>query len=1272
MLRSMKPLWRTVAVSLLLALAAFRSYAIQEPAASAQALEFFEKRVRPVLAQNCWRCHGPAQQQSSLRLDGIDRILAGGKRGPAVVPGQPDQSRLIRALRYEDPELQMPPVGKLEQQQIADLTAWVAMGAPWPASVAPAPAPESGASGIIARRETHWAWQPLRRTEPPSAGNSSWPRNAIDNFILSRLQREGLTPAPPADRRTLLRRVYFDLIGLPPDPAAVDAFLSDQTPDAYERIVDSLLASPRFGERWGRHWLDLVRYAETYGHEFDYPIPHPWRYRDYVIRAINADLPYDRFVTEHLAGDQLPNPRINPEEETNESILGTGFWFFGQATHSPVDVRQDEAERIDNQIDVMTKAFLGLTVACARCHDHKFDAITAADYYALAGFLQSSRMQEAFFDPHRKIAKSVAALEELHRKRGALVTKLLPEPEATISVKLGPHLLAAHEVMYGTPRLAEAFSISRSEIVIDDFENEAFGRWKLEGEAFGKGPSGGGQKKAEGFQGKQLVSSFTTEPKTGRMISEPFLLSQPFLRFLIGGRGAENRLGVRLLADNRVVMRATVVQNDKLRPVQWDLMPFHGKKITVEILDDDPSGYILVDHLVLSNRQDEMRDRRSVPVVAREAGLDPLTLERWVMALQDRDSSTILYPLHAIAQPSSEVSGQKSTEGFLSRREQAYQNALAKSEPAELFESFDEGHFRKWFVTGEAFGKAPTSLGQTDPRLEGWGFTPPGLAHSGLIADKLQGALRSETFTIKKKKILYRLAGSGGQIRLIIDGYVMDVYNPLLFKGVSFNVNTGDRFVWHTQAQDVGNYIGHRAHIEILDLGDGYVAVDEIRFSDQDPPKEDVNPLALKMLGDKSLSSKEDIVRAYERIWTDSLRASRSGTIDQEHQEFLGWMMRNRLIEPSTRFSKNKDGESQLTAMNEAIRQQAGSVAESLRVLAIVDGSPKDEYLFFRGSYKNQGPYVPRRFLEAIAGRDQPRIPQGSGRLELARRMFDSGNPFPARVMVNRVWHHLFGRGIVPSTDNFGALGEKPSHPELLDHLAFGFMQDGWSIKRLIRNIVISNTYRMSSGFIDPAAAEKDPSNALLHRMSVRRLEAETIRDTILSVSGRLDTTMYGPPIPVHLTPFMDGRGRPKQSGPLDGAGRRSIYQEVRRNFLSPMMLAFDTPIPHSTIGRRTVSNVPAQALILMNEPFVVEQAQAWAKRLLAREKATVSRRIERLFLEALGRPPDEVELRQMTDFLRQQADSYGLSATEQETSEALWSDLCHTILNLKEFIFVR
>jgi hypothetical protein len=563
-------------------------------------------------------------------------------------------------------------------------------------------------------------------------------------------------------------------------------------------------------------------------------------------------------------------------------------------------------------------------------------------------------------------------------------------------------------------------------------------------------------------------------------------------------------------------------------------------------------------------------------------------------------------------------------------------------------------------------------MGQTDPRLEGWGFTRPGVAHSGLIADKLQGVLRSETFTIKKKKILYRLAGSGGQIRLIIDGYVMDVYNPLLFKGVSFNVNTGDRFVWHTQSQDVGNYLGHRAHIEILDLGDGHVAVDEIRFSDHDPPKDDVNPLAIQMLGDNSLSSMEDVARAYERIWTESLRRLRSGTMDQKHQEFLGWMMRNRLFEPPAGLSKNYERESSLKAMNEAIRQQAGSLAESTRVLAIVDGSPKDEYLFFRGSYKNQGPYVPRRFLEAIAGKDQPVIPRGSGRLELARRMFDPANPFPARVIANRVWHHLFGRGIVASTDNFGALGEKPSHPELLDHLALEFMQSRWSIKQLIRYIVTSNAYRMSSSSFDPAAAEKDPSNALLHRVSVRRLEAETIRDAILAVSGRLDTTMYGPPVAVHLTPFMDGRGRPKQSGPLDGAGRRSIYQEVRRNFLSPMMLAFDTPIPHSTIGKRTVSNVPAQALILMNEPFVVQQAQAWAKRVLASEKATVSGRIERLFLEALGRPPDQVELQEMMDFLKQQSDSYGLSPMEQERSEVLWSDLCHAILNVKEFIFVR
>jgi hypothetical protein len=293
--------------------------------------------------------------------------------------------------------------------------------------------------------------------------------------------------------------------------------------------------------------------------------------------------------------------------------------------------------------------------------------------------------------------------------------------------------------------------------------------------------------------------------------------------------------------------------------------------------------------------------------------------------------------------------------------------------------------------------------------------------------------------------------------------------------------------------------------------------------------------------------------------------------------------------------------------------------------------------------------------------------------MELAQAFTDPLNPLLARVMVNRVWLHLFGRGLVATPDDFGVLGDRPSHPELLDWLAEWFRTEaGWSTKKLIRLLVQSNAYRMTSKRGDPLAEEKDPDNEWLHRMALRRLEGEAIRDTMLAVSGRLDSTMFGPPVRIHLTEFMEGTGRPSKSGPLDGEGRRSIYLEARRNFLSPMMRTFDAPIPLTTIGRRTSSNLPAQSLILLNDPFVIEQAQLWAQRLLANEGQSPEQRVHKMYLEAFGRDATQAEETKALEFLQVQGRLEGLTSSECLHNEKLWSDLCHVIFNLKEFIFIE
>ncbi len=335
----------------------------------------------------------------------------------------------------------------------------------------------------------------------------------------------------------------------------------------------------------------------------------------------------------------------------------------------------------------------------------------------------------------------------------------------------------------------------------------------------------------------------------------------------------------------------------------------------------------------------------------------------------------------------------------------------------------------------------------------------------------------------------------------------------------------------------------------------------------------------------------------------------------------------------------------------------------------MADGNAENENIFIRGNHKVPGETAPRQLLSAIVG-EKTTQSSGSGRLELAADIADANNALTSRVMVNRIWHHLFGRGIVASTNNYGVLGQRPTHPKLLDHLARQFSDEHqWSVKDMIREIMLSSTYQLSS-IPNSKYRESDPNNFLLYRQNIRRLEGEVIRDHILAVSGRLDKTMYGPSMPVYLTPFMSGRGRPK-TGPLDGAGRRSIYISVRRNFISPMMLAFDTPVPFNSIGRRNVSNVPSQALILMNDPFVIEQSQVWAKRLSANDQQTPGERVDQMIREAFGRPATKTELADAADFLEIQREQYAINAENLMTDIRLWADLGHVLINSKPFIYI-
>jgi mono/diheme cytochrome c family protein len=380
---------------------AFPGEAKKPPAPSPAAVQFFEAKIRPLLAEHCFKCHGAAKQKGDLRLDSRSAVLEGGDQGPAIVPGSPEKSLLIKAIRHDDANLKMPPSRKLGRQQIADLTQWVKMGAPWPGANNDGPkTTRRGEFQISARDRAHWAFQPLKRPPVPPVKQADWAANPIDAFILARLEAKGMRPNPPAERRQLIRRVYYDLTGLPPTPAEVEAFVADQSPRAYAALVERLLASPHYGEKWGRHWLDLVRFAETNSYERDNPKPHAWRYRDYIIQAFNRDKPYDQFIREQLAGDELvgnPAPGKNSagtrssilDPRSSEMLVATGYYRLGIWDDEPTDRLQALYDGLDDIIATTGQVFLGLTVDCARCHDHKIDPISQKDYYRLLAFFHN-------------------------------------------------------------------------------------------------------------------------------------------------------------------------------------------------------------------------------------------------------------------------------------------------------------------------------------------------------------------------------------------------------------------------------------------------------------------------------------------------------------------------------------------------------------------------------------------------------------------------------------------------------------------------------------------------------------------------------------------------------------------------------------------------------------------------------------------------------------------------------------------------------------------
>lgn len=1266
---------------------------------SDEQLEFFEKKIRPLLIEHCHECHGPETQEASLRLDSRAAILQGGETGPAVVPGSPDTGELFAALQYDPDGYQMPPDGKLSADKIELFKQWIEMGAPWPAETAHHVATK--AEFDLETRAQHWSFQPLSSIDPPQVDDAQWCVNELDAFILARLQQAGLEPSQAADKRTWIRRATLDVIGLPPTQEEVEAFLNDESDAAYANVVDRLLNSQHFGERWGRHWLDVVRYAESRGHEFDFDVANAWQYRDYVIRALNDDVPFDRFVVEHVAGDLLtqstPFPvRIHPQTGGNESILGTGFWFLGEWVHSPVDIRQEEADRFDNMIDVYSKAFLGLTVACARCHDHKFDPIRQRDYYALQGYLQSSSYQQARFESMLTNQQLARELDQLDREISErlldhLIAQMNTESQATVD-----HLLAAREYLTSTSKQQAS-----DDIVFESFESGTYDNWTVQGQAFGAGPQT--QQSIASYQGNvQAVGKFFVnshnkrsggqgDAETGSLTSKPFEIQKPYIHLLVGGGGHAGKTCVNLIVDGQVIHSATGANQNRMQPVSWSVQDLQGQQAVLQIVDDATEGWgnIGVDHIVFSDSpqpgaefvapdQDPLTRQ-----LAQSKQLDHGRLVTWIEHLQSGESAGELTQLWAdVCDPS--LSLTEAVERWQRRVEKQRPQDISDTQWQSTFTADDlistGPGYRKIhpaeqpLLTLDESGQLRASTTGSHPCVE-WNplwdrlkETPETQREPGALEgwQRASRTLRTPTFEIQGGQIWCLVRGSLHSY-VAVDSHIL-IRGPL--HGALAKTHPADDD-WHWIVHDVSGYSGHHAHVEFVPHEPGGFAIQRIiQTGPLESKLEAASPgVRLASVLDKRLRERSDLtlgvvaqqIAEVLGLGGSAERFRQTGAIEflAQHPELFG------LGDPAVLDSRQ-------AAVQDLLDRRQALIArmqvESATAPCMLDGSASNEYVFIRGAWKKRGETVARRFLEVFDG--TPTHSTGSGRLDLALQMIDpQQTPILPRVAVNRIWHHYFGRGLCASPNDFGYLGERPSHPQLLDWLARRLVENQWSMKSIHREILLSATYRMSSETSqDPRVADVDPENRLLHRMNVKRLQGEAIRDSLLKLSGRLNPQMYGPSIPIHLTSFLEGRGRPSRSGPVDGEGRRSIYLSVRRNFPEPFFQAFDFPTPHSSIGRRNVSNVPAQALAMMNNPLVTEQSQGWAIRLMQElPQASFTERVDRLYQQAFARSATAQEQQLTQSFFRQQIEEL----QTHEDDPAVWADFCHVLLNAKEFIFI-
>lgn len=1146
----------------------------------------FNRQIRPILSDNCFACHGPDDQtrKAKLRLDTKDGALAAGKSGEiAVVPGHSSKSEIIARALTKDEESVMPPPKsgkKLTPEQIDLLKRWIDEGAPW---------------------QSHWAFEAAKRPEPPSVKNTAWGRNEIDRFILARLEKEGLQPSAETDKSRLIRRVTYDLTGMPPTPEEVEAFVADRRTDAYEKLVDRLLTSPRHGEHMARYWLDAARYADTHGLHIDTE-RSMWKYRDWVVDAFNANKPFDQFSIEQLAGDLLPD--ATPEQKT-----ASGYIRANMTTGEGGAIAEEyQAKYTFDRTETMGTTWLGLTLTCARCHTHKYDPITHHEYFGLFAFFNN--LDEAVMDgnvpnPHPSIrvpsAEQTARIEELKRHIGDAQARF-DAPVADLDKGLAGFEQKWREKVasgWTTPKPVSVSSADTNGVAFETLEDKSV--------------------RVGGFNPAKDTHTVTLPLERGE-IGALKLETIPDAAFENSGAGRGTNGLFRL---SEIEAEIVTVDKDGKRgsPQKVAFAEALSANDGASLIDGKadsawkpenvakPASVLLVPSL-------PTKAPASAQLVVRlkyEANTNAQSLGRFRLSLaQDR---ALVDALHPIRENGWQKMGRIEVDGVAA--------AYAKSYDIET--NFNPTNRYKFGEKDYSFdGKPAIEDGKTF---------------------RLVNAINdNHGLFYLFRKVVVPVDGDY-HVRILAD----DTYK-LWVNGV----------LAATWGQDDIRQFTSRPVTVRLRKGENHLLLKVVNlqgdcrvfFDGEFDPAAGLLPgeIARRLVVQPTLQA--DVAKRLKAFWYQNQSS--------EHRKLSR----------------------EMTLLRE--EQSAVEAAVPFTMIAKEREKMRETRLLTRGEYDQKADVVTAH-LPAIL----PPLPKGAptNRLGLAKWIVDPSNPLTARVTVNRYWQQYFGNGFVKTSEDFGAQGEPPSHPELLDWLATEFIRSGWDIRHIQRLIVTSSTYRQSSKITKELFA-KDPENRLVARGPRFRFDAETLRDTALSVSGLLVENRGGrsvkawePPGLWEAVSYRNSQSFVPDRG--EGQYRRSLYTFWKRQSPPPNMLILDAPTRESCVMKRPRTNTPLQALALLNDPQFVEPSRAFAQRMIREGGKTTRSRIEYGFLLATSRKPTRDEVKVLEDVLAKQTADFRKSTaaakdflnvgefaedpTLNQADLAAWTTIASMLLNLDE-----